>query len=250
MASEEAPFLPPVEKPAGDDEIHQPRVLRQNCRCTSWTKTLWTHFGIMLVYTIVSILVVSSQRCTIMLPPAAIDNLHMRFKPTLFHRLNATPYAGPPSPAVDDAWDALLAPMHISVSQAELDRDNQDSVALPESGGYLGWMGVFHELHCIRMLREWNYRSYYHRNLSSEEQEHLGQHADHCFEMLRQSAVCHADASLTTFEWSPERSRPMFNASESLHMCVDWELLMESIENRVVHEAEILRLQNPLSQTD
>lgn len=81
-----------------------------------------------------------------MLPRAAIDNLHMTFKPTFFHRLNATPYAGPPSPAIDDAWDALLAPMHISVSQAELARDNQ---ALPESGGCLGWMGVFHELHCM-----------------------------------------------------------------------------------------------------
>lgn len=98
------------------------------------------------------------------------------------------------------------------------------------------------------MLREWNYRSYYHQNLSKAEEEHLAQHADHCFEMLRQSAVCHADASLTTFQWHPERSRPMFNASESLHTCVDWGVLMKSMENRVVDEAEILRLQNPLSQ--
>ena len=39
--------------------------------------------------------------------------------------------------------------MHVRVSEAELLRDNQQSVALIEGGGYLGWMGVFHGLHCI-----------------------------------------------------------------------------------------------------
>ena len=41
--------------------------------------------------------------------------------------------------------------MHIRVSEAELRRDNQESVALTEEGGggYLGWLGVFHGLHCV-----------------------------------------------------------------------------------------------------
>ena len=39
--------------------------------------------------------------------------------------------------------------MHIRVSEAELRRDNQESVALTEGGGFLGWMGVFHGLHCV-----------------------------------------------------------------------------------------------------
>ncbi len=85
---------------------------------------------------------------------------------------------------------------------------------------------------------------------SSEEQEQeqkrLEQHVDHCFEWLRQSAVCHADASLTTFKWHPDKTRPMFNASESIHVCVDWQVLMESVKSRVVDETEILRLRNPL----
>lgn len=103
----------------------------------------------MVLYTVFAIFVIISQRCNAVLPPAAIENLDIVYTPTVFHRLNATPYAGPPLPEIDTAWDALLAPMHISVSKEELKRDNQESVALPESGGYLGWMGVFHELHCI-----------------------------------------------------------------------------------------------------
>jgi len=136
--------------------------------------------------------------------------------------------------------------MHIRVTEAELRRDNQDSVALPEGGGYLGWLGVFHELHCVKMLRQWHYQEYYHADASAAEKKHIASHIDHCFEMLRQSAVCHADASLTTFKWHPAKTRPMFNASESIHTCVAWDTLLESFADRVVSDEEILRLDNPL----
>jgi len=42
----------------------------------------------------------------------------------------------------------------------------------------------------------------------------------------------------------------MFNASESVHQCVDWEILMKSMVSRVVGEDEILRLDNPLLAGD
>lgn len=38
----------------------------------------------------------------------------------------------------------------------------------------------------------------------------------------------------------------MFNASESIHTCVVWDKLMESLADRVVSDEEILRLDNPL----
>ena len=38
----------------------------------------------------------------------------------------------------------------------------------------------------------------------------------------------------------------MFNATESVHRCVDWQGLMGSIEERVVSEEEIGRLENPV----
>ena len=96
------------------------------------------------------------------------------------------------------------------------------------------------------MLRESHYRSD-DLPLSAEEKAHLNSHIDHCIELLRQTSLCHADtSSLTTFKWHPQKPRPMFNASESVHTCVDWGALMESVESRVVDEEEILRLGNPL----
>ena len=69
---------------------------------------------------------------------------------------------------------------------------------------------------------------------------------DHCFEMLRQAAVCHADVSLTTFVWNDTKEKPMFDASEKWHTCVDWEELMASTAERVVSDQEMARLKNPM----
>ena len=78
-----------------------------------------------------------------------IQHLSQIYESKTFHNLTNNPYAGQPSPEVDAAWEALLAPKHIRISEEELRRDNQDSVSLPEGGGHLGWLGVFHEMHCI-----------------------------------------------------------------------------------------------------
>ncbi|KAL8702630.1 MAG: hypothetical protein Q9201_004208 [Fulgogasparrea decipioides] len=56
----------------------------------------------------------------------------------------------------------------------------------------------------------------------------------------------HVDTSLTTFKWHPEKTRPMFNASESIHTCVNWDVLIESTAARQVMADEILQLKNPL----
>lgn len=96
------------------------------------------------------------------------------------------------------------------------------------------------------MLREGHYEGPPSKSMTAKEKKHWESHIDHCFEMLRQSAVCHADASLTTFTWHPQKTRPMFNATESIHRCIDWDALMASAKDRVVTEEEILRLDNPI----
>ena len=61
-----------------------------------------------------------------------------------------TPYAGDkPKEDLDTAWEKLMKPMNMRFTKSELDLVNQDSVHLPEGGGYLGWFGVFHNLHCV-----------------------------------------------------------------------------------------------------
>ncbi|KAF2234770.1 hypothetical protein EV356DRAFT_144142 [Viridothelium virens] len=109
----------------------------------------------------------------------------------------------------------------------------------------MAWLGVSHELHCIKMLRQWNYRDHYHPNLSESDHVHWDIHADHCLELLRSAALCHADTTLTTFRWD-QKPKPMLNTKLAPHKCVKWQPLIASLEHRVVSEREMQNLINPL----
>ena len=97
------------------------------------------------------------------------------------------------------------------------------------------------------MLRQFKYSSYYHAgmNQSSDEFAHLSLHADHCIEMLRASALCHGDGSLTTFRWSKNSPKPMLDLKRPSHTCVNWEVITRSVEERVVTEEEMDKMRNP-----
>ncbi|KAF2233440.1 hypothetical protein EV356DRAFT_533666 [Viridothelium virens] len=242
---EDEPFIPAEHITKEEATQRRPREPQQKTWWTFIKTHVAVHCIVIGIYTVTAVLIVRYhiKSCA---RPSAFDNLIFRYTDTTFHNLSQSPYTGPPSQENEAAWENLLAPMHMRVSTEELRRANQESVNLPEGGGYLGWMGVFHELHCIKMLREAHYNARPSESLTVESKKHWESHLEHCFEMLRQSSVCHADTSLTTFKWHPQKTRPMFNASESVHKCVNWDVLMASAAGRVVEEDEILQLQNPL----
>ena len=78
----------------------------------------------------------------------AIDDLDLKYKASTYSDFEKSPFAGPPSPSLDTHWHDLLASITLRVSKEELTRSNQASVAIPR-GGYMAWLGVYHELHCI-----------------------------------------------------------------------------------------------------
>jgi hypothetical protein len=62
-----------------------------------------------------------------------------------------SPFAGGPDEKVDGAWRDLMSSISVRVSQEELNSNgnHQESVSLPEGGGNLVWLNVFHQLHCL-----------------------------------------------------------------------------------------------------
>jgi hypothetical protein len=66
-------------------------------------------------------------------------------------KAGASPFVGGPSAAVNEAWHDLLGNISLRVTQDELNKNgNHDtSIELPEGGGHLVWLGVFHQLHCL-----------------------------------------------------------------------------------------------------
>lgn len=88
------------------------------------------------------------------LTASAIDGLSLIYEAAPQNLYNNSIYAGGPSDATDDAWRELLGSVDIRATYAELSRNNRTSVKLPESGDYLAWLGVFHELHCVVSMSE------------------------------------------------------------------------------------------------
>jgi hypothetical protein len=76
-------------------------------------------------------------------------------------------YRGPPSQDIDDAWDKLLYPEGglVRLTKDQLDKINASKYAAEYTqdmgGGYIAGIEVFHQLHCVNMLRKATYMEYY-----------------------------------------------------------------------------------------
>lgn len=64
--------------------------------------------------------------------------------------------------------------------------------------------------------------------------------------MLRQVVMCRPDTSLTTFLWVNSQDKPILNIDPMEHDCVDWDAMVESLQDRAVSLEEINALKNPL----
>jgi hypothetical protein len=211
----------------------------------TYSLTIILHALLVLLYTVGSFLFVRTSSCKQTSSIYPLNGIDIRYKHQTYDNFLESPYSGPPSPEVDHAWHELLSSIAIRVSGDELHTSNQTSVELPEGGGYMAWIGVYHQLHCIKMLRQWNYREHYHPGLAPEDRPHWDIHADHCLDLLRSAAMCHGDTTLTTFGWFT-KAKPMLNTRLIPHICVDWDALMESLKDRIVDRSEVQALVNPL----
>lgn len=174
--------------------------------------------------------------------------LDVNFEVTKYDFFPNSSFAGKPRPESENAWHNLMNDMAIRVTADEMAVHNQKSVPLPD-GGYLAWMGVFHELHCVKLLRHWSWRDEFPEfsNLSAFQMAHNMVHIDHCLETLRSSALCRADTeALAVFRWDERSPKPIFEAKRGTHRCVNWDSLMaSSYPSRVVTKQELDRMVNP-----
>ncbi|KAK8054949.1 hypothetical protein PG993_000176 [Apiospora rasikravindrae] len=116
---------------------------------------------------------------------------------------NLTEYEADPSPELDAKWDDLysMGLMAISREQAsQLEEKTQPLPHDPENRYVLG-MSVFHDLHCINMLRKHLFPDYYTQaRMGKHHQGEVTNHMMHCLDALRQSAMCHVDLAIIPFQ--------------------------------------------------
>ncbi|KAJ7596521.1 hypothetical protein C8J56DRAFT_1158593 [Mycena floridula] len=144
------------------------------------------------------------------------------------------PYQGTPSEELDERWFNLYKDTSIAISQAQADHlTNKTSPAPGQEGKYLITLSMFHQLHCLNLLRKSLYPEYYPKT----EVDHL----DHCVDTLREAVTCTSDVTPLVWAWNDTRNKPepQFNA---FHVCRDFPAIQEwAHENRleVPHENHV-----------
>ncbi|KAI3324407.1 hypothetical protein HD806DRAFT_67567 [Xylariaceae sp. AK1471] len=180
--------------------------------------------------------------------PASPANAAISYKPQKYQTEAASvPLIGPPSPELDAAWESLLQHSNIRISDQDLHqlgRDNEPNVELPD-GGHAGLLYVFHDLHCLKRLHQYMFQDYYFPDLDEEQRALNMQHNMHCINQLRQSIMCHADTSVSSYYWVDYDRVPSLNNSE-LHQCVDFDKLYNWASERSVDLLEPGYLVHPV----
>ncbi|CCC13418.1 hypothetical protein SMACR_06916 [Sordaria macrospora] len=169
------------------------------------------------------------------------------YKTVVFHsgiHLDKTEYQGS-SDEVNVNWEALYNNMSLSLispsSASKLINKTTHLSGDPQS--YVIQLAVFHNLHCLNMVRKLLYpskypspihlshsqpheRSQHEHSHSQTSYEEEVIHLEHCIEGIRQSLQCSADTSALFWEWS-ERRQMMVGNTGTTHTCRDWEKVRE-----------------------
>ncbi|MCJ1268850.1 hypothetical protein MMC22_008738 [Lobaria immixta] len=176
------------------------------------------------------------------LPPAPLleavdeDYQKVRFKYSLWYK---SPYKGPPTPQVHQAWQELMQYGQISVTADDILRigHNLTSVQYPASagGGYLATAMGTHAIHCLHYIWQDHYIGISPEVQSTKDSipEMYELHYEHCVDYIRQYLMCKFDTTIMPFNWVRNHQNPTPNGN-TIHKCVNWDSLQKWLKNRAV----------------
>jgi len=142
-------------------------------------------------------------------------------------------FRGNPRPELEKAWKGMIHGYNIRVPPSVWLPDatpNHTLVEIPDgSGDHYAVLAVLHDLHCLKTLREYlipeDYPNTY-EIFRPGPGEKIGVHIDHCIDVLRQSAMCHADMTLLPLEWWEDTNIPQ-NVIHAPRLCANWEMVQD-----------------------
>ncbi|KAI0440082.1 hypothetical protein F4803DRAFT_553460 [Xylaria telfairii] len=159
------------------------------------------------------------------------------------------PYKGDRRPGIDSLWyDISTKYLSFRLTREELvamGRYSENSVEFSdEKGGYMASLDVFHQVHCLNMIRQHIRRSQYTENTNPDSQKL--EHIDHCIDTLREVVMCHGDVSVLTYRWRDGYQWPWANFAIDRE-CRDWNRITEWVKSpeRIVKTLRGDILQHP-----
>lgn len=157
----------------------------------------------------------------------------IQYKEVVFHNnfhADRTKWQGPPDDSVDAAWrDLYINVGVIKIPKSDADRLPNATLPIPgEEDGYITGLEVYHQLHCLDLVRKHLYPDRYggDKYMSPEGKKEYWIHLEHCIDNLRQTIMCYSDISTIPWKWN-ERVGAEFPDAHTTHVCRDFDRLTE-----------------------
>ncbi|KAF7290935.1 hypothetical protein HMN09_01272100 [Mycena chlorophos] len=129
-------------------------------------------------------------------------------------------YEQEPSDEGDVAWKALWFPNDLRLSKDEARKMHNGTTPLEnDREHYMISLEVFHQLHCLDMIRQ---QLYPERNYTQLPMDHIR----HCFGAVRQALMCHGDVTPVVFQWSTHFQQ-VVQRDDILHECRDFDKIRQ-----------------------
>lgn len=139
-------------------------------------------------------------------------------------------YIGYPTPEIDHNWERLAYASGLDLNDAETEEAGlmNRTFEEPQGGLHRTALDVFHQIHCLDMIRKSFYPEYYidqKHDVNVDDPKRLRElHRDHCIDYIRQALMCHADATPVRLEWD-HVGHSLIPKFDQPHTCRNFELL-------------------------
>ncbi|KAL2072858.1 hypothetical protein VTL71DRAFT_12201 [Oculimacula yallundae] len=169
---------------------------------------------------------------------SAVEYQTVKFNTTLA----GSPYVGK-GPEVDEAWHKIS----YDIGDQVITDAEREIIGMPKSHlrakhpktgveGYRVGLEVFHQIHCLNLLRQVTYKEHYmevgNGNFAGTAED-LQHHTDHCLEILRMNVECYADVGVFTFYMEEGDPLP-WPELNSKHQCRNFNKVKEwALDNSV-----------------
>ncbi|KAJ7513284.1 hypothetical protein B0H11DRAFT_1698166, partial [Mycena galericulata] len=170
--------------------------------------------------------------------------------PVVFHHswtTSPTKYRGV-GVEVDKAWHELYGagPSIITEDDAKKLPNASEPLIVGGQPTYSTFLAVFHDLHCLNLLRMANHPDHY--NSSAIKELASGHHLDHCIDMLRQTIQCRADITPLPLKFGPNEGELLLTyRSDVKRVCRDFDKVKEWAYSRKGTEefSKVLHIKGP-----
>ncbi|KAF2432520.1 hypothetical protein EJ08DRAFT_630275 [Tothia fuscella] len=168
----------------------------------------------------------------------------IRYEKRLFHAGEGddiTQYQGYPSPELDRRWlDLYRCTFITQIIPREMAQKLENKTTIypyDPQRRYTIQLDVFHQLHCLNLIRKAVSPDYYKPQDPGPDGEDklLGfHHISHCIDLIRQSLTCHSDVTPLVFQWN-EAEQMREPITKIYHTCRDFGAIQEWAKERAVH---------------